>query len=156
MKPFLKFTLIGLLAVVVAGVTVAGVAYAQGDGPDGREGLAELLGFTREELREQLQDGKTLEELAEAVGIDLTAYREELRQNNQVDLETKIEEALANGEISQEHADWLLEGLDKGFLDGPIFGLGGRESGERGSGNRPDVDGAGMPGMREGKQSSDQ
>ncbi len=156
MKPFLKFTLIGLLAVVVAGVTVAGVAYAQGDGPGVRDGLAELLGLTQEELREQLQDGKTLEELAEAAGVDLTAYREEMRQTKQVDLETRIEEALANGDITQEHADWLFAGLEKGFLDGPFIGLGGRESGGRGSSNRPDMDGAGMPGMRAGKQSTDQ
>ncbi len=151
MKAILKFTLIGLLAVVVAGITVAGVAYAQGDGPDGREGLAELLGLTREELRDQLQDGKTLEELAEAAGVDLETYREGMRQTKQVDLETKIEEALANRDITQDHADWLLEGLDKGFLDSPFVGLGGR-----GSGGRPDMDGAGMPDMRGGKPSSDQ
>ena len=36
MKPILKFTLIGLLVVVVAGITVIGIAYAQGDGPDTR------------------------------------------------------------------------------------------------------------------------
>jgi len=151
MKAILKFTLIGLLAVVVAGITVAGVAYAQGDGPDGREGLTELLGFTREELRDQLQDGKTLEELAEAAGVDLETYREEMRQTKQVDLETKIEEALTNEDITQDHANWLLEGLDKGFLDSPFVGLGGR-----GSGGRPDMDGAGMPDMRGGKPSSDQ
>ena len=84
MKAILKYTLIGLLAVVVAGITVAGVAYAQGDGPEGREGLAELLGLTKEELRDQLQDGKTLEELAEAAGVDLEAYREEMRQTNKL------------------------------------------------------------------------
>jgi hypothetical protein len=150
MKAILKFTLIGLLAVVVAGITVAGVAYAQGDGPDGREGLAEILGLTREELRDQLQDGKTLEELAEAAGVDLEAYREEIRQTKQVDLETRIEEALDNGDITQDHADWLLEGLDKGFLDNP-FGFGGR-----GSSGRPDMDGAGIPRMRGGKPSSGQ
>ena len=150
MKAILKFTLIGLLVVVVAGITVAGVAYAQGDGPDGREGLAEILGLTREELRDQLQDGKTLEELAEAAGVDLEAYREEIRQTKQVDLETRIEEALDNGDITQDHADWLLEGLKKGFLDNPFVGFGGRESS-----GRPDMDGAGMPGMRGGKPSSD-
>jgi hypothetical protein len=26
--------------------------------------------------------------------------------------------------MSQEKADWLLEGLEKGFLDGPGFGFG--------------------------------
>ena len=58
MKPILKYTLIGLLVFVIAGATVVGVAYAQGNGPDVREGLAELIGLTREELRDQLEDGK--------------------------------------------------------------------------------------------------
>jgi len=151
MKPILKYTLIGLLVVVIAGATVVGVAYAQGDGPNVREGLAELFGLTREELRDQFQDGITLEELAEAAGVDLDAYLEKMRQTKQVDLETKIEEAFANGDITQEHADWLLEGLDKGFLDSPFIEFGGR-----GSDRRPDMDGAGMPGVRGGKPSSDQ
>ena len=151
MKPILKYTLIGLLVFGIAGATVVGIAYAQGEGPDVLEGLVELLGLTREELRDQFEDGKTLEELAEAAGVDLETYREEVRQTKQVDLETKIEEALANGEITQEHADWLLEGLDKGFLESPFLGLGGR-----GSGGRPDMNGAGMPGMWDGKPSSDQ
>jgi len=151
MKPILKFTLIGLLVFGIAGATVVGVAYAQGEGPDVHEGLVELLGLTREELRDQFEDGKTLEELAEAAGVDLETIREEARKTKQVDLETKIEEALANGEITHEHADWLLEGLDKGFLESPFIGFGGR-----GSSGRPDMNGAGMPGMRDGKPSSDQ
>ena len=45
MKPILKYTLIGLLVVAVAGSHSVGVAYAQGDVPTvGR--LAELLGLT--------------------------------------------------------------------------------------------------------------
>jgi hypothetical protein len=43
----------------------------------------------------------------------------------------RIQQALDAGTITQEHADWLLEGLEKGFLGGPDgFGLGGRH--ERG------------------------
>jgi len=150
MKPILKYTLIGLL-VVVAGISVAGVAYAQGDGPGMRDGLAELLGLTREELRGQFQDGKTLEEIAEAAGIDLETFREDMRQTHQEDLNTRIEEALANGDITQEHADWLLDGLDEGFLNGPFVGFGGC-----GSDGRPDKDGPRLPGMRGGKPRSDQ
>ncbi len=150
MKPILKYTLIAVL-VVAAGISVAGVAYAQGYGPGVRDSLAELLGLDREELRDQLQDGKTMEELAEAAGVDLEVYREEMRQSNQEKLKTRIEEALANGDITQEHADWLLEGLDKGFLDSPFLGVSGR-----GSGVRPDQDGVGMPRIRGGKPSSDQ
>ncbi len=142
MKPFLKFTLIGLLAVVLTGVAVAGVAYAQGNGPGMRDGLADLLGLTEEELREQLQAGKTLEELAEEAGVDLDAYREEMRLTRQEDLQSRIEEALSNGDITQDHANWLLEGLEKGFLDGPFVGFGGP-----GANGRPGKDGARMPGM---------
>ncbi len=151
MKPILKYTLIGLLVVVVAGISVAGVAYAQGNDPRGRDSLAELLGLTTEELREQLQDGKNIQELAEEAGVDLGSFKEGMRATNQVDMQTRIEEALANGDITQEHADWLLEGLEKGFLDGPFVGLGGR-----GSGERPDMDGARRPGMRGEKPSTDQ
>lgn len=151
MKPILKYTLIGLLVVVVAGISVAGVAYAQGDDPRGRDSLAEMLGLTTEELREQLQDGKTIQELAEEAGVDLGSFKDEMRATNQIDIQTRIEEALANGDITQVHADWLLEGLDKGFLDGPFIGFGGRRSG-----GRPGMNGAGMPGIRSGKPSSDQ
>ena len=151
MKPILKYTLIGLLIVVVAGISVAGVAYAQGDDPRGQDSLAELLGLTTEELREQLQDGKTIQELAEEAGVDLGLFNDEMRATNQADMKTRIEEALAKGDITQEHADWLLEGLDKGFLDGPFIGFSGR-----GSGGRPDMDGAGMPSMRGGKPSPNQ
>jgi len=151
MKPIIKYTLIGLLVVVVAGISVAGIAYAQGDGPDVRDGLAELLGLTQEEFRDQLQDGKTLQELAEAAGVDLEAFREEMRQTSQEDLKTRIEKALANGDITQEHADWLLAGLEKGFLNGPFVRFGGR-----GFGGRPDMDRVEVPGMWGGKPSTDQ
>lgn len=146
MKAILKFTLVGLLAVIIAGITVIGVAYAQGDGPNYREGLAEILGLTQEELRDLIHQGKTMEELAEDAGVDLEVYREEMRQTRQFDLESRIKEALANGEITSDHAEWLLEGLARGFLEGPVIGFG-----ERGSGNRPGMNGARMPGMRDGK-----
>ena len=154
MKPILKFTLIGLLVTVVAGISVAGVVYAQGDGPDIRTGLAELLGLTREELREKLQDGKTIQELADAAGVDLEGFNEEMRAAYLVDMKNRIEEALSNGDISQDQADWLLEGLGKGYLNGPFFGMGGRAA--RDSGERPSLDGERPTGMRGGKPASDE
>ena len=154
MKPILKFTLIGLLVVAVAGISVAGVAYAQGNEPRGREGLAELLGLTIEELQDQLQDGKTIQEVADEAGIDLEGFREKMQTANQVDMQTRIEEALANGEISQDQADWLLEGLEKGYLDGPFFGMGGR--GSRDFDNQPSFDGERPTGTRGGRPADDQ
>jgi hypothetical protein len=38
----------------------------------------------------------------------------------------RIQQAVDDDTITQEHANWLLEGLEKGFLNGPGgFGLGG-------------------------------
>ena len=35
-----------------------------------------------------------------------------------------IQRALDNDRITQEQADWLLEGLESGYMDGPGFGFG--------------------------------
>jgi len=154
MKPILKYTLIGLLVVVVAGISVAGVAYAQGDDPHGRKGIADLLGLSIEELREQLQDGKTIQELADEAGVDLEGFNAEMRAAREVHMQTRIEEALANGDIDQDQADWLMEGLEKGYLDGSIFGMGGRRAGN--SGGRPNFNGERPTGMRGEKPTSNE
>lgn len=41
-----------------------------------------------------------------------------------VEMRTRIAQSVTDGTMTQEKADWLLEGLDKGFLDGPGFGFG--------------------------------
>ncbi len=148
MKKIFKYMLIAVLVAAVAGLTAAGAAYAQGDDPPfrDRDGIAELLGLTPEELREQIQDGKTIEELAAEAGVDLDAYHQEMQEQRQEELRARIEEALENGDISQGQADWLLEGLDNGYLSGPFFHFGGRGSGDPGS--RPSFDGKRTPGMR--------
>ena len=140
MKPILKISLIAALVIGAVGITAIGIAYAQGDGPRGA--LAELLGLEPEELHELLDSGKTIQELADEAGVDLEAFHEEMEANRAEAMRTRIEEALAEGEISQDQADWLLEGLDKGYLSGPFFRTGGRK------GNHPGgFDGEGFPGF---------
>ena len=39
-------------------------------------------------------------------------------------MRARITQTVTDGSMTQEKADWLLEGLDKGFLDGPGFGFG--------------------------------
>lgn len=145
MKPILKYTLISLLVVGLVGITAVGIAYAQSDDPYPRETLAELLGLTREKLREELQDGKTLEDLAESAGVDLDELRESMNADREENLRTRIEKALAAGDISQEQAAWLLEGLEKGFLVGPFGMFGGRAKPD-GAPGYPGMDGEGRPG----------
>lgn len=43
---------------------------------------------------------------------------------NPRNLRARIEKAVSDGTMTQEKANWLNEGLEKGFLDGPGFGFG--------------------------------
>ena len=151
MKPIFKTLLVAALVIGAVGLTTIGIAYAQGgDGPPPWDSLAELLGLERDEIRDRLEEGATMQELAEEAGVDLDAFLDEMKGNRQEDLLSRIEQALADGEISQDQADWLLEGLEKGYLDGPFFRAGGR------GGSGPCGDGTRTPGMRGGRGFSDQ
>jgi hypothetical protein len=137
-----KSILIGglLVALLVIAVIGATSAYAQsstgtlphGRGPGGGRGLgpvelqvaAEALDMTTDELITALQSGKTLEELASEAGVELQDVQDAIQAAREEELRTRIEQAVSDGTITQEKADWLLEGLEKGFLDGPGFGFG--------------------------------
>ena len=128
MKNKISILIAGLLfALVVIGVIGATNAYAQGPssgllhggGPGGRGlGLerlqiaAEALNMTTDELINALRSGKTLEEIATEAGVDLQEARD-------TQMRERIQQALDAGTITQEHADWLLEGLEKGFIGSP-------------------------------------
>ena len=142
MKKKISILIGGLLvALMVVGVIGAKNAFAQsstpgawlhGRGPGDGRGLrdaelaaaAEALNMTADEVSTALQSGKTLEQLAEEAGVDLQDVRDAIQAVRETELRTRIEQAVSDGTMTQEKADWLLEGLDKGFLDGPGFGFG--------------------------------
>lgn len=129
-----------LVALLVVGVVGATNAYAQGPasaflhgrGPGGGRGpglvglqtAAEALDMTTDELITALRNGQTLEELAEAAGIDLQDVQDAIQAAHEEEFRARIEQALSDGTMTQEKADWLLEGLENGFLDSPGFGFG--------------------------------
>ena len=89
------------------------------DGPGTRmESLSEALGLTSEELRAELREGKTIEEIAEAQGVDLEALQEAWAAEREQATRDAIAQAVDDGTMSKEQAQWILEGLDKGFLPG--------------------------------------
>ncbi len=145
----------GLVAAFVAVVTVAVIGatnvYAQGPTPtqpspqgqgrgpgDGRHGpmggpafeaAAQALGMTTDELTAALKDGKTLEQVAQDKGVDFVTVQAAMQKARDTEMRQWIQQALTDGKITQDHADWLLEGLDKGYLNGPGgfgFGFGDR------------------------------
>jgi hypothetical protein len=134
-----------LAALLVVGALGATAAYAddstppaplagvpgEGRGHGGRglpqaelEAAAKVLGMTADELSTALQDGKTLEDLATTAGVDIQDVQDAINTVHRAEMRTRIEQEVSDGTMTQEKADWLLEGLDKGFLDGPGFGFG--------------------------------
>jgi hypothetical protein len=93
---------------------------------------AEALDLTPEEFFSELHDGKSLEEIAEDKGVDLEAIQEALNAARDEAMQEAIEQAVEDGDLSEEEADWLLEGLEKGFMPRRGFGRGGRGLGMRG------------------------
>jgi hypothetical protein len=77
--------------------------------------IADTLGLTPVELFTELHGGKTLEEVAEAQGVEMEALQDALKAAQEDAMRQRIEQAVEDGTISQEQADWMLEGLDKGF-----------------------------------------
>jgi hypothetical protein len=88
------------------------------------ETVAGLLGMSTDDLSAALESGKTLQELAEEAGVDMQEIQDALSALRAENMRERIAQALEDGSITQEHANWLLEGLEKGFLNGPGFGFG--------------------------------
>ena len=85
------------------------------------EVVAGVLKMTPEEVNAALQDGKTLSDLAEEAGVDMQDVKSSLDGLREETMREHIAQAVEDGKMSQEKADWLLEGLEKGFLKGPEF-----------------------------------
>ena len=79
---------------------------------------AETLGLTPVELFTELHSGKSLEEIAEAKGIDVQTVYDAMNAARAEAQKQAIQQAVEDGSMTQERADWMLEGLDKGFFPG--------------------------------------
>ncbi len=88
-------------------------------GPCPAPHLAELLGLTAEELRAELQDGKTLGDVAKAQEVEMEVVVEALM----APMAEKLAQAVEAGKLTQEEADEkqnlmqdkILNALEKGF-----------------------------------------
>ncbi len=147
-----------------------GGGYGFGRGVRGQaelEAAAEALGMTTDELSTQLWGGRTLADLADKAGVDLQTVRDAVDAVHQAAQRDAIEQAVEDGYLSREQADWLLEGLEQGFFPGrrgleqsffpggqgfrgPGFGPGGQ--GFRGRGFFPGGQGFRGPGFGQGGQ----
>jgi hypothetical protein len=89
------------------------------------DAAAKALGMTSADLSTQLQNGKTLSDLATAKGVTLQSVQDAIQSARRAELTAQISQAVTSGQMTQDKANWLLEGLNKGYLDGPDgFGFG--------------------------------
>jgi hypothetical protein len=86
---------------------------------------AEALGLTPEKLFSKLHGGKSLQDIAEEQGVEMETVQEALTAARDEAMRDAIAQAVEDGNMSQEQADWLLEGLDNGSMPhGRGFGHG--------------------------------
>ncbi len=102
------------------------------------DAAAKALGMTSDDLSAALKSGKTLQQVATDQKVDIQTVQDAISAARKDQMRTQINQAVTDGKMSQDKANWLLEGLDKGFLDGQGFGFGfGGPRGGHGFGNGP-------------------
>ncbi|MBI3241838.1 MAG: hypothetical protein HYZ49_06035 [Chloroflexi bacterium] len=104
-------------------------------GQAGLEAAAKTLGLTADELTTQLWAGESLANLADKAGVKLQDVQDAVTAACQEATRSSIEQAVTDGTLTRDHADWLLEGLEKGYWGGDGgFGFGPRGGGFGGRG----------------------
>ncbi len=138
-----KYAGVAALMAIVAALGISSAAFAQEATPTapavrlahgrgfggmcgeaGLEAAAKALGMTADELSTQLWGGETLSSLADKAGVDLQDVRDAVNAACLEAQKAAIQQAVEDGDLTQEHADWLLEGLEKGFWGGGMSGFG--------------------------------
>ncbi len=142
-----KYIGLALLVGVVAALGISSVASAQtsvtptptaqtapagprggGFGPGALHSQAALaaaakaLGMTADELSAELWGGKTLSDIATAKGVDIATVKAAVEAAENAETKTAINQAVTDGQITQAKADWLIEGLDKGYWGAGVDG----------------------------------
>jgi hypothetical protein len=133
MNKKVKVGIVALVLVALLAVIGVGVALAQEEEPPTPlEAAAEVLGLTEDELSLQLWGGKSLAELADQAGVDLQTVQDAVQDARMQNRQARLDQAVEEGKITQEQADWLLEGLENGFVGGGPGGMMGRRGGRFG------------------------
>jgi hypothetical protein len=97
-------------------------------GDAGLEAAAQALGLTTDEVTTQMRAGESLADLADEAGVDVQDVLDAVTAACNAATREAIEQAVTDGTLTRDHADWLLEGLDNGYWGGAGggFGFGGR------------------------------
>lgn len=82
------------------------------------DAVADALELEPDELFAELHDGKTVGDVAEEQGVELDDVRNAVEDARVEARTAAIEQAVEDGRMTQEQADWMIEGLEEGFMPG--------------------------------------
>ena len=88
------------------------------------DAAAKALGMTSADLSAELKSGKTLSAIATEKGVNLQTVQTAIQAARNADFTTQINQAVTAGKLTQDKANWLLEGISKGYTNGAGFGFG--------------------------------
>jgi hypothetical protein len=80
------------------------------------DAIGQALGLTPVELFTELHSGKTLQEIATAKGVDLQKVQDAAKAAQVAAEKAAIEQAVQDGTLTQAQADWLLQGIEQGWM----------------------------------------
>jgi hypothetical protein len=102
-----------------------GFAFGGGNSWKDFDAEAEALNLTPTQLFEQLHSGKSLSDIASAQGIELQKVQDAVAAVHTQAMKDNISQAVKDGKMTQDQADWLLQGIEKGYTTGGLdFGRG--------------------------------
>ena len=112
MKKVYILSAIALFAITLAGVTSAGFMRFAERNPEKFnqmiEKKADMFGLDTEEVKAHLESGKTLGEIISETGLT----KEEMFERKQEYMTDRINQMVADGELTQEQADKKLEWME--------------------------------------------
>lgn len=114
----LIFTQPAAAAAVEAAVGVSPANYGGGRlgcGQAGLDAAAKALNMTTADLQTQLRGGATLSDLAAKANVKLADVEAAIDAACKASTRAAIEAAVTAGTLARDKADWLEQGLDKGY-----------------------------------------
>jgi hypothetical protein len=111
------------------GLNTANHGVGAGCGQAGLDAAAKALNMTSADLQTQLRGGATLSDLATKANVKLADVLTAVDAACKASTKAAIEAAVTAGTLTRDKADWLEQGLDKGYwgpgsanTGGPNFG----------------------------------
>ncbi len=81
----------------------------------GLDAAATALGMTAEELSTEFRKGKVLAQMAVERGLDPIVVQQAVQATTKAGPKAAIRQAVLDGQLTQDNADWLLLGLEKDY-----------------------------------------